>query len=103
MLADARRASLEVYLAVLAHHFIIMSLLALGDNMNSLWPLGRGHSNEYGACGGIWGVLRGWLEGLSKISVIYDQIIRVYSSRILHVYYRMERPWGPYDPALEEP
>jgi hypothetical protein len=70
-----------------------LSLLALDDNMIPLWSLGWGHFNEYGACGGSWGVVRGWLEGLPEIAVEYDYIIHV--SRILHVYYRMERPWGP--------
>jgi len=75
-----------------------LSLLSLDDNMIPLWSLGRGHSNEYGACGGSWGVVRGCLEGLPEIAVIYNRIIRV--SRILHVSFRMERPWGPYDPTL---
>ena len=50
---------LELCLAVLAHHLMILSLLALDDNMISLWSLGRGHSNEYGACGAVGGYLGG--------------------------------------------
>ena len=98
MLADAGRASLELCHAVLAHHLMILSLLALDDNMIPLWSLGRGHSNEYGACGSSWGVVRGWSEELPEFAVIYNCIKNV--SRLFHVYYRMERPWGPYDPTL---
>jgi hypothetical protein len=90
VLADAGRASLEPCLAVLAHHLMILSLLALGNNMISLWSLGRGHSNEHGACGGSWGVVRGWLEGLPKIAVTCDRIITL----------SYGTSWGPYDPTL---
>jgi len=51
-------AGLELCLAVLAHLFMTLSLLALDNDMSPLW-LGRGHSNEYGACGGSCWVIRG--------------------------------------------
>jgi hypothetical protein len=80
--------------AVLAHHLMILSLLALKDYTIPFWSLGRGHPIKYGARGGSLGVARRILE----ISVIHNHIICVF--RMLHIYYRMERPWGQYDPTL---
>jgi len=51
-----------------------LSLLALDDNMIPLWSLGRGHFNEYGACGGSWGGIRVWLKGLPVWNVPGDRI-----------------------------
>jgi len=73
---------------------MILSLLALDDNMSPLWSLGRGILMNMELVGAVGG----WLEGLLEVAIVYDRFIHV--SRILHVYDRMEHPWGPYDPTL---
>jgi len=52
-LADVGRASLELCLAVLADHLMILFHLALDNNMTPLWSLGRGHFNKTELVGAV--------------------------------------------------